>query len=76
MNKIRRKALANIVDQLEAIKAELEEVLEQEEEARDNIPESMQETERYERAEEACDNLESAVYSFEELLEYISNATE
>ena len=48
MNKIRRKNLQAIIDQLEELKCSLED-LQAEEEYRDNIPENMQESERYEK---------------------------
>jgi len=76
MNRIRRKQIDAILERLEDIRADLESVLEEEEEARDNIPESLMDTERYEKAEEACDNLDNAVSSFEELIEYLENAKE
>lgn len=61
MNKIRRKNLQSIIDQLEELKGSLEDLQAEEEEYRDNIPENMQESERYEKADEACDNLSAAV---------------
>lgn len=60
MNKIRRKNLQTIIDRLEDIKADLEEITYEEEEYRDNIPENLQSSEKYERADEACDNLNDA----------------
>lgn len=45
-------------------------------EYRDNIPENMQESERYEKADEACDNLSSAVDSLEEAISSIEAAIE
>ena len=46
MNNVRRKALAEIQSQIETLKDHLEAIKDEEEEARDNIPESMQESER------------------------------
>ena len=60
MNKIRRKALADIQEQLETLKEELEALKEEEEDYRDNMPENLQGSERYEAAESACDNLDNA----------------
>lgn len=74
MNNIRRKKIAKLYEQLEEIKAALEEIAEEEDEAFNNIPESLEGTERYEAAEAANENLESAVSSFEELLEYLEEA--
>ena len=50
MNKVRRKNLQAIIDQLEELKGSLEALQAEEEEYRDNIPENMQESERYEKA--------------------------
>ena len=76
MNKIRRKNLQAIIDQLEEPKCSLEDLQAEEEEYRDNIPENMQESERYEKADEACDNLSSAVDSLEEAISIIEAAIE
>lgn len=46
MNKIRRDQLSEIVGKLEVLKEELEEVKEEERECFENLPESLQESER------------------------------
>lgn len=74
MNALRRKRLARISDQLEILKAELEDLLQDEEEARDNIPEGLQESPIYERADKACDDLQAAIDSLEETLSSIEEA--
>lgn len=76
MNKARRKTLAEIADQLEALKGELESALSEEEEYRDNIPENLQGGERYERADEACGNLAEAVSQLEDVISSIETAME
>ena len=76
MNRDRRKALAAIRIQLYDLHDLLEEVQQEEEEYRDNIPENLQGSERYEKADEACDNLYSAISSLEEVIEYIDAAVE
>lgn len=76
MNVLRRKRLARISDQLEILKAELEDLLQDEEEARDNIPEGLQESPIYERADKACDDLQAAIDSLEEALSSIEEARE
>lgn len=60
MNKIRRKALQEIFDKLSALS-------EEEDESRENMPESLQGSERYEQSE-------SASYSIDEAIESISSA--
>ena len=69
MNKIRRKNLQSIIDQLEELKGSLEDLQAEEEEYRGNIPENMQESERYEKADEAVDNLEEVISSIEAAIE-------
>ena len=76
MNKARRKTLAEIADQLEALKGELESALSEEEEYRDNIPENLQGSERYERADEVCGNLAEAVSQLEDAISNIEAAVE
>jgi len=75
MNRIRRKQLTDLIDRLYVIQADLEILKDEEEEARDNIPENMQDSERYEAADAACENLDSALSSLEEMIEYIEEAT-
>ena len=74
MNKIRRKELAHIVAKLEElealhleIKEALEAVLDEEQEALDNLPESLQESERGEQMQEYIDTMESALDDLEQL---------
>lgn len=76
MNKVRRKSLASVYELIERAKEQLEELLAEEEECRDNMPESLQDTERYERMEEACSNMEEAVEGLESALEDIELAME
>lgn len=56
MKELRRKR-----PDLDAARSILEDVLSEEEEARDNTPESLQESERYGVCEESCDLLEQAI---------------
>lgn len=51
MNNARRKKLQKIYDQLEELKEKLDFIIEDEQTALDNMPESMWETERYENME-------------------------
>ena len=74
MNKARRTTLMKIQDIINTAMESLELLLEEEEEARDNIPESLQSSERYERADAACDAIQSAIDSLEEAIESIEEA--
>lgn len=76
MNKARRKELEELYDIIYEAKDRLETLHDEEEEYRDNIPENLQGSERYERAEEAVDALDSAMSSLEEALNYIETAKE
>jgi hypothetical protein len=71
MNNKRRKALEAVFDQLNETKGVLEDMQIEEEEYRDNIPENMQNSERYTRTEKICDDLEEAVSLLEEATDLI-----
>lgn len=73
MNQERRKKLADIKERIESISEELQEILDAEEEAKDNIPESFWETDRYAISEAACENMEMAM---ENLTDFIDNLIE
>ena len=74
MNKNRRKKIQEVAEQIDLLKGEVEDILSEEEEYRDNIPENMQSSERYDTAEAACDNLQNAVDSIEEALSCLEEA--
>ena len=76
MNKARRKDLQSILDQLEELKSSLETTQEDEEEYRDNMPENLQGSARYEKAEEAISNMEDAVSSLEDTISSVEAAME
>lgn len=76
MNKERRKNIQGIADQLEELKGNLELLQEEEEEYRDNIPENLQGSERYERADEACDALSESVDGLEDIISSLSELAE
>ena len=76
MNKARKKKLEELYDIIYEAKDRLEMLHDEEEEYRDNIPENLQGSERYERAEEAVDALDFAMSSLEEALNYIETAKE
>ena len=76
MNRPRRKSLRDISVQLEALRASLEVLQEEEEEYLDNMPENFRESERYKVAEEANSHLEDAVSFLEDVIDCIEAATE
>lgn len=68
MNNSRRRRLRLAIEKLRKDKPEietarniLEDILSEEEDARDNIPESLQDSDRYQVCEESCDLLEQAI---------------
>lgn len=74
MNKLRRKSLQVLSEKLDELKSELEDIQQQEEEYRDNIPENLQGSDRYDKADSACSDLFDAVSSIEEALDSIESA--
>ena len=60
MNKDRRKRLEGICEKLMEIYEELDAIIDEEQEAYDNMPESLQDSEKGERMYEGIDSLESA----------------
>lgn len=73
MNNKRRKEIANTIRQIERV---VSDILAEEEEAFDNMPESLQYSERGDISQEAQDNLSSAVDSLEEAISYLEDASE
>lgn len=75
MNRIRRKALDALYRELEDIQSRLEAITcEEEEDYRDNIPENLQGSERYEAADAACDSLRDAYDMITDALDSILEA--
>ena len=83
MNKERRKSIDEIIQRLNNALTEIESASEdidnlksEEEEYKDNIPESMQNGEKYCLAEEAIENMDSAITSLDGLADSITEAIE
>ena len=76
MNKPRRKELQAIYELISEARERLEIVKDEEEEYMDNMPENLQGSERYERAEEIVDNLDEAIDELDNILETIEEAGE
>ena len=72
MNNSRRKRISKIADALN--EGQIDELYEEEQEAFENIPESLQGTERYEVAENAVDMLESASSGLEDVISFLGDA--
>lgn len=76
MNAERRKRIGKVWDVIEDLKNELEYIKEEEDEALDNLPESLQYGERGERMQSAIDNLDYAISSIEDVISYLQDAME
>lgn len=76
MNNKRRKMLDEISGLLSEAYAKLEEVTEEETECFDNIPENLQNSERYDRAADVVELLESAYSDLEDVINAIDEARE
>ena len=81
MNSARRLQIKNIMSKLNDIKSQLDALKEavtdiqaEEEEYRDNMPENLQESDRYCKADEACDKIEDANNNFDNIDEEIEAA--
>lgn len=76
MNNPRRKTIREIIDNLNDLRNALDDVYDEEETYRDNIPENMQGGERYEKADEACDNISDAIDGLDEVISSLEAAIE
>lgn len=74
MNKQRRKDIDTIIQDLEEIRVQIQFVLEEEQEYLDNMPENLQNSERYETAQTAVSELEEADGSIDDIIEHLGNA--
>lgn len=73
MNNSRRKTLANICNQLELLKEELQlDIIDVEQESFDNMPENFQESERGQKMEETISFLEDAFCELESAIDNIN----
>ena len=73
MNKARRKSLEEIAVKLADIMDELDSLTAEEQEAYDNMPESLQDSEKCALMQEAIENMEEALHR---ILERLDNQTE
>ena len=74
MNKSRRKRLKSISDQLEGLKCEIEELIETEQNAYDNMPESFQQSKTGERMSEITDFLNDATSGIDDTISSINES--
>ncbi len=76
MNAQRGKWINSVWDKLDELKSEIESIMEEEQEAYDNLPESIQDGERGEKMQEAIDNLSNSMDSIDEAISYLESSVE
>ena len=76
MNNARRKEIEKITADLEAIKERIEALQEEEQDAFDNLPESIQYGECGDKMQSAIDNLEYAADNIQDCLDNLCEASE
>ena len=74
MNKQRRKAIQQALDQIADLRTSIEEINEEAQESFDNLPESFQDSEKGETIQEAIDFLETATGAFDEVIDSLEQA--
>ena len=74
MNNTRRKALKKCINELERISEELQRLYDEEEDYKENMPENLQCSDRYEASEEACNAMNEAIEHIDEAVSNIDNA--
>lgn len=70
MNKARRKEIKKAIDAIESV---VQDILNDEQEAYDNMPEGLQESENGLKSMEAQENLEAAVDALQEAISYLED---
>lgn len=74
MNKERRKDIDTLIEQLEGIELTVQELRDQEEDTKGNLPEGLQDGERGEAMQEAMDALEEAADNIQEAMDNLTGA--
>lgn len=72
MNASRRKSLKSIAEGISALQAELEAVRDEEQEAFDNMPQSLQDGEKGSSMQDGISNLDDAISSLESCTDSLS----
>lgn len=71
MNKVRRKQLQEVYNWIRTVREDLSDILSEEQQAFDNMPENLQETERGQESDEIIDCLDDAVGAMDDAIEMI-----
>lgn len=73
MNKERRKKIADAISAINKIENLIQNILDEEQESFDNMPEGLQASENGIISEEAQENLDAAIESLEEAISYLED---
>lgn len=76
MNKDRRDRIAKIKEALEDLRGQIEDLQSEEQEAFDNMPESLQQSDRGQASEAAADALQSTYDAADEAITALETASE
>ncbi len=76
MNKARRKAIGTIIATLEEVQSDTSTVAEEEQEFADNMPENMQGSEKFEKAEEAAQELADIHFELTDIINRLEEVTQ
>ena len=76
MNKDRRSRIAEIVSQLETLKDQIAELQGEEQDAFDNLPEGLQQSDRGQQSENAASYLSDAESSIDDVISSLNDAAE
>lgn len=76
MNSRKREKLKNAIDLLERASALISDVLDDEQDCLDNMPENLQSSEKYERMEAAISSLEESIEQIDNAKDGLENAAE
>lgn len=74
MNNDRRKALALLIESAEALKAALEAIKDEEQNALDNMPEGFQQGEKGQASEASISQMDDAITEIESAIDKINNS--
>lgn len=76
MNKFRRQCIKELIYKITELKDEVDELLQEEQDCYDNMPENLQCSERGENSEEAISNLDDACSCLDDCISNLESAIE
>ncbi len=76
MNNQRRKEIEAVLNELADLRYRIETIQSEEQDAYDNMPEGLQQSELGQKAEETCSRLDDAITAFDDLESALNDAIE